>query len=482
MAPPLGKLASLNKGCLFLEAARYWIRVRWRLCRSMLHTSFMTDAIEGRVEAREIIDLVWLHKSSGAGARLNVLCASGLFALVVDLAFFRRALWLALPISLIPVVFFVLKVDIIRLQWLASEILGLPKFSYDVSLHPDDSPDGERALSAGKICPRELICTPQEHAKLLNPPQQLPPLTSAHQDLLRSYKLVLISASESGRVVLGVLGEARPRYEWQDEKYFLRKHPLDSSVNLRRNSRKEAIEVGDAMTDLMVLLPSADESVPEDIIVERLVLECGNSDWSARNAIRIAEAAKLVLRVRVQPKFAMEAFKIFGSHAEFGGHAGCRLQLTQQGHLWKKAKPLPRSEGAITDPKTTGDNNVTHIYYGDAYVNNGQATSVGRKNSFRGSAINQQWRQDTGIDPEHLAQDLARLVAALQAQATTTEQFKALSVVESARKAAEMGDRETTLSNLAKLDSLTKWVMTTATGIGVGVAIQAIEMALGMLK
>ena len=440
----------------------------------------MSPAAGRHVEAKEIAGLTrLLPEFSPMVTKTAFFLVTFLIPLELVWGYFLLAgLWL----WLVAAAFFSLaalgwvKLNVMKLLWLISELRGPVQFSYGTPHDRNYPPTGEHSLDVQRIGPGDLICASRKHARLVDSYEQQPEQWNK-RNLIGCYDLVLISASESGRTVLGILGEAEPRYgvPGKDE-YFARTRPLNVKVNPRRDPALSA-EAGKALTDLLDLLPGNGEAMREDAAVRFLVSEHRNSDWSARIAIRLAISAKLAGRER--SGVTIERIKIFASPTASSGHASCQLRLTEMGQLWRRSKPQTApDEIPSRDPFTFGGN-VSYHYHGDnirgdKIVNTGPGFAMGR--GSKGNRISQQWQQ-ANINPHDLAVELATLIATLQPQATDPDQIKAVQIINSARNAAEKGDKDKALRHLSKLGVLAKWVLSTATAIGVGLAVTAINLA-----
>ena len=88
------------------------------------------------------------------------------------------------------------------------------------------------------------------------------------------------------------------------------------------------------------------------------------------------------------------------------------------------------------------------------------------------------WNQSTqGIDLPALASELPKLLEAMRAQASDAEHEIAVGNVAAAEKAAAVGDGGKTLEYLRNAG---KWTLDIAQKIGVGVAVAAIKISLGI--
>jgi hypothetical protein len=242
-----------------------------------------------------------------------------------------------------------------------------------------------------------------------------------------------------------------------------------------------AAEVGATLTHLLGVLPADGSQLSEVDVTRRLAADFGDSEWAVRNAIAIAGSGQLIVRERHGWRSAAEVFRVFSKPPTCpGGHQSCRLKLTELGQLWKRSKERDILEEDLRSHPLNSGAGSMHVH-GDFNLNQGQVLGMGSGNTFTGNTVNQndRWRQAESIDTRELAEALARLVDVLEARATETEHYQALGQIDSARRAAERGDKETALSYLAKLGELAKWAAAAATAIGVGVATQAILIAMG---
>jgi hypothetical protein len=365
-----------------------------------------------------------------------------------------------------------------RLWWLFSELMGERwKISYDVPHYPEDGQPDEQPINTKEINAGDLICTVNQHKDIESQLRQNPGQRE-QVDLKKWYVPVVVTLTslQTGQITLGLLGQGQPCPEYSGPNYFRRKHSLSSPVGKRRKTNLVE-EVAKSLTDLLYLLPSNMEQTREDHIVRDLE-QLHNNDWSVRNAIRIARSAGLITRERT-PRYAVavDALKIFGSHAAIGGHPSCNIRLTELGRIWKSSES--RSTGDYISDEAPSVGGVTlDIQIGDRFDNHGQAAQIGRKNVIRNSEVNQEWQGFGGFDLVKLAKELTALRNALKALATDPEHDLAIGNIASAQLAAENGDENAAMNHLAQLGRLAKWVIDAAKSISVGIAVAAINIAL----
>ena len=111
----------------------------------------------------------------------------------------------------------------------------------------------------------------------------------------------------------------------------------------------------------------------------------------------------------------------------------------------------------------------------DTYNIQGQTGAVGPNAHAHDMTFQQVWSQ-SGLDLPRLAQELARLRAAMKQETEgTAEQDEAIGAVAAAEKAAARGDGPTVLRHLKAAG---KWTLGIAEKIGVAVAAEAIKRAM----
>jgi hypothetical protein len=106
------------------------------------------------------------------------------------------------------------------------------------------------------------------------------------------------------------------------------------------------------------------------------------------------------------------------------------------------------------------------------YINHSQVGAVGRDARADHNAFVQFVNATDQLQLDELARDLEKLGEILSRQADSAEKRVAALAVASAELAAREGDRQGVWQQLAKVG---KWVLDTATQIGVPVAVEAIK-------
>ena len=116
----------------------------------------------------------------------------------------------------------------------------------------------------------------------------------------------------------------------------------------------------------------------------------------------------------------------------------------------------------------------------DDQYNVEQAMAVGPKTKARADSVQFiKFSGDGAIDNQKLAEELASLRAAIREDlhASQDEKDEAVGVLLEAERSAKAGNAEGTRQALARLR---KWVLRTAEAIGVGLAVQALIVAIGL--
>jgi Na+(H+)/acetate symporter ActP len=185
----------------------------------------MSPAAGRRVEAKEITGLAHLlPEVSPAATKTGFFLVAFLIPVYFTWEGLRGSLWfwLAATAFLSLATLASVKLNVIKLHWLVSELCEPVKFSYSTHQDRNYPPTGEYPFDVQQIAPGDLICTSGKHARLVDSYEQQPEQWNK-RNLIECYDLVLISASEPGRTVLGILGEAELRYRvpGKDE-YFAR--------------------------------------------------------------------------------------------------------------------------------------------------------------------------------------------------------------------------------------------------------------------
>lgn len=449
---------------------------------AVLHNGPMPPRVVGsRIEAKEITDLAHLSRDSEIRPRVLILLIIGFIDLEVA-QFLKNDVLLVVAVSFIVAIFLVMRVNFVRMRWVFTEMFGARNLSYRVSPDKEEGkPADEQPVKSRNIRIRNLICTLEQHREMVefadNNSEQWPEV-----DLSRWYRPVLVTHVESDIVKLGILGREDPVWvELDERRYFRRARPL-AAVPSSWNDDRRSAEVAKAMTDLLDFLSEDQEH--EDIVVERLISEYRDSDWSVRNALLVADSAKLIEWKRRIPSMVKallvvaQAFLPLRLRTGLGGHASCKIKLTALGSFWRESESHPAEAEAEFERSDQGGT-VMNIYSGDHNEVHGSATSVGRENIVLGNVIDQRMRDAENLDIHALAEELRELSSYLIAQANDRAQFLAIRQIESAIDAAEKQDKRASLEHLSKLGKLSGWVMDAGKAIGVGVAVAAINVALG---
>ena len=103
--------------------------------------------------------------------------------------------------------------------------------------------------------------------------------------------------------------------------------------------------------------------------------------------------------------------------------------------------------------------------------------SGGQQGAVGDNARAENFTQNAGIDVGELAEGIARLRAAMAAEATEGDQYIALGSVAAAEKEAKAGNKEKAVEYLK---SAGKWALDMAQKIGVNVITKAIQGQFGM--
>lgn len=110
------------------------------------------------------------------------------------------------------------------------------------------------------------------------------------------------------------------------------------------------------------------------------------------------------------------------------------------------------------------------------YTNNGQVAAFGE--NARAENITMTWNgKSHEIDVQALAVELSKLHEKLNAQAENADHLEATKKVGDAAEEAKHGRAEKAFEFLSKAGT---WVLEVAKGIGVPVAIKALEVAMGI--
>lgn len=305
----------------------------------------------GRLDPKSITDLAGLKKVSDAWTRLRVFAAVAYLGCGATLIF-RRDFAIVLVVSIVVAAFLMARLDLVRLRWLLAEVLGARHLPYAVppDSHGEDPARDEPVLAA-EIRAGDLICTLNDHAKMVELAERQPQQWR-EQGLGQWYSPVLAIGVESGRIKLGVLGHDEPHHSSEDKPedalYYKRRRPLYPEKDARRRARHSA-EAATALVGVLDYL--SEDEVPEDELARLVASKYGCSDWAVRNAISVALAARLAVR-RHEPWIAFEAARLFASPVELGGHRACKIRLTLLGQLWQHSRPrAPRAEPVGEDAR-----------------------------------------------------------------------------------------------------------------------------------
>jgi hypothetical protein len=369
----------------------------------------------------------------------------------------------------IAVLVFVMQINVRRLLWLVSELLEQTRqLSYAL---PDTS---ERFTRAQYIEERDFISPIAESSDAHTGEVYAQP---------RSAYIAVgaVLKRQSGRVAVGFLGYEAPEQLDPDEQY-LRRHGTLKPSSVVRQKPVLTENAAKAMADLITLLSSS-EVRREDLVVHKLVHIYKNSPLSVRHAIQVGRSVHFISRGR-KLSYPIEFLKVLSRRPVAGGHRSCEIELTDLGQLWHDCGSLT-SENPLGNPVTIGKVGLLHmgsVNSGDTYNNFGAAGAVGSKNVVKDSTVRQTNQGGQVLDMIILAQELARLRAALREQATEPEHDAAIGDLASAEIAARKSDENATLTHLARLGSLGKWVLGVAQSIGTPLAISVIRQALKLPK
>ena len=116
----------------------------------------------------------------------------------------------------------------------------------------------------------------------------------------------------------------------------------------------------------------------------------------------------------------------------------------------------------------------------DDQYNVGQAMAVGPKAKAHADSVQFiKFSGDGAIDNQRLAEELAALRTAIREDlhASQDEKDEAVGALLEAERSAKAGNAEGTRQALARVG---KWVLRTAEAIGVGLAVQALIVAIGL--
>ena len=276
---------------------------------------------------------------------------------------------------------------------------------------------------------------------------------------------------DTGRVWLAMFG--REYYDPDPADFYNQHFRRKVAVpGVLKDQVPQVEKVALALEDLINLLWESDKAVSEKTLGYQLIDELHHDPSVARLAIRFAESGWLIGRKCRKIYFMAEQLKIFNRKTIVTGHENCRIYLAESGRMWKLAgsdyrkTELPELKGTVM---------------GDYNLNLGVAGSIGRENEVHANITNSQWKNGPSLNAKDLAHELAVLRAELRRQSTSPEQDLAIAGVASALLAAEKGDTAGATSDLTNLGSHTapirKWIVDTATAIGVPLAVATIKHA-----
>lgn len=125
----------------------------------------------------------------------------------------------------------------------------------------------------------------------------------------------------------------------------------------------------------------------------------------------------------------------------------------------------------------SGQVNIKELVMGDK-ITVGQAAVVGRGGTAQNVNFSQIWHQvESKVNQSLLAEELAQLRLAMEAQANTPEQYAAVKEIALAEEASRSGKGPAVLEHLTRAG---KWTFDVGTKVGIGVAVAALKSALGM--
>jgi hypothetical protein len=394
---------------------------------------------------------------------------------------FRGEILLVLFLAVIFAIFLAMRASVPRMRWLSIEFSGGQIIFYGVDFDSRESLLNEKPIKSRDIRVGNLVCSPGHHVEMVE-------VANNHldqiggQDLSKWYKVVLVAHVDQGMVKLGILGRDKPLSAEPDERQYFRRARSLETVTESWNASKRSADVAKALTDLVDFLSEEEER--EDVVVEKIVTDYGGLEWSVGNAINVGLSAGLIA-CRRRPLIARalsdaaQAFLPFKKRTQFSGHGSCKLKLTALGIFWRESEVrLGDAEDDLIQEIGKGVIRV-NIVHGDHNEVHGPSMSAGRQNTVSSNTINQSKDGVGEIDIRALAQELNKLSTYLIAQASNRDQLQAIQQVEAALKAAESNNREAAISHLSKLGRLTGWVLGAGKAIGVGVAVSAINVALG---
>lgn len=327
----------------------------------------------------------------------------------------------------------------------------------DVSINPQGA-NHQLAPHPQVRMPEGRLQTPEQGAS------QQPRDSSVYYRVIA--KLV---SSDSGRVWIGVFGNDYHDTDPADpyHKYY-RRRTTPPGVIKNRNLKAE--KVASALSDLIDLLWESRKAVCERTLGDQLINHYHHDPSVARIAFRIAESGWLVGRQCRKGSLLIEHLRILNRRAIITGHENCSIYLSYIGYMWKVAgsdyrkMELPEMNGTVM---------------GDYNINFGTAGSIGRDNKVHAHIMDPKWKNLQGVDMKALAQELGILRTELRKHETSAEQDPAVGEVALALLAAEKGDAAEVTANLSKLGShaapIRKWVVDTATSVGVPLAVAAIK-------
>jgi hypothetical protein len=273
----------------------------------------------------------------------------------------------------------------------------------------------------------------------------------------------------SGRIKIGMFGgelyDADPA---DPHDMFIRR-----SVRFPRDPHNEASQstaVASALSDLIDLLPDSGEGRFENYLAKELTDKRQHLPSSVRLAIRIAQSGKLITCYKRKTAYFIEAFDILRPNVTVQGHASCVISLTELGSMWKRARPRDHEEEFSPADQSQPSIVVNGIF----------STGSGATNTIHSPV----WQSVQKSNSAELVRELTLLCEALKREATDFVHDIVIGELAAALVAARQGDAQNTMTNLSKLGKhaadLSKWVLNTATSIGVEVAAARIKQALGI--
>jgi len=161
--------------------------------------------------------------------------------------------------------------------------------------------------------------------------------------------------------------------------------------------------------------------------------------------------------------------RILKTASIFGGHHAGQYEWRQTMSDYKRAINN-------NDQDTTTSTTIGSIHIGDVYTAN-QAGAQGPQSQAKNTKQTQIHNSKQLPNLADLATALNQLRSELRSQATDTDHDVTVGAIAEAESAARAGDGRKTIEHLKRAG---KWALDNAVKIGIPVATQAIEIALGM--